>query len=189
MLSARELRDLFVSWITLSVAFAWNLHPQTFLSILPAYALALLTAFIFHELGHKFVAIHLGYHAEYRAWTYGLLFALTVAIVTNGAFVFAAPGAVYVFGAPNRRDDGIISLAGPLMNLIMALITLFIIPVFPHYASLLYFVFRVNAFLGFFNMIPIYPLDGSKILAWSSSVWLAMILALGFLSFGVPALT
>lgn len=188
MLSARELRDLFISWITLSIAFAWNLHPQTFFSYFFAYALALLTAFIFHELGHKFAAIALGYHAEYRAWSYGLLFALTLAIVTNGAFVFAAPGAVYVFGTPNRRDDGLISLAGPLMNLVVAIITLVLIPVLPHYASVLFFIFRVNTFLGFFNMLPVPPLDGSKILAWNTIVWLLMSLALGFLAFVVPAL-
>jgi Zn-dependent protease len=39
-------------------------------------------------------------------------------------FVFAAPGAVHIKGYINKMQNGIFSLAGPLMNLILALVFL-----------------------------------------------------------------
>ncbi len=177
MFSRREITDLFVSWITLSVAFAWDIHFQSFLAHLPLYLIVVGTAFILHELGHKFSAIRLGYYAEYRAWLWGLV--LAVFLAATSPFVFAAPGAVYILGAPNRRDNGIISLAGPLVNLSIALICLAVLwaGVPTGLAYLVYAVGYVNTFLGMFNMIPVYPLDGSKVLSWDSRVFFAAVLA------------
>ncbi len=177
MLSKRELQDLFISWITLSVAFAWDLHFQAFLLRLPLYLVVVATAFIFHELGHKYSAIRLGYYAEYRAWTWGLVLAILLA--ATSPFVFAAPGAVYILGSPNRRDNGIISLAGPLVNLIIAVLcfALLFFQVLPQFALWIYAVGYVNTFLGLFNMLPVYPLDGSKVFAWDKGAYFATVLA------------
>ncbi|MFH0817152.1 MAG: site-2 protease family protein, partial [Candidatus Micrarchaeota archaeon] len=48
---------------------------------------------------------------------------------------------------------------------------------------------QVNLFLGIFNMIPIFPLDGSKVLDWDWRVWVAFLVVSGgvYLSvFGSP---
>ena len=183
MLSSREVRDLVASWLTISAAFAIATSSDP-LSVFPLYLIVVGTAFVFHELGHKFAAIHLGYHAEYRLWTAGLALAVFLAIFTG--FVFAAPGAVYVLGFPNRRDNGIISFAGPLVNFIVALLSLITIILFsPGYAltTILYAIFQVNAFIGFFNMLPFYPLDGSKVLAWSPTAYFSLMVPLAVLVF------
>ena len=169
-----ELIELIISWITISVAFAWNVNPYTFLSSLPFYLLAVGTAFIFHELAHRYVANHFGYPARYIMWKEGLLFAILLAILTNGRFVFAAPGAVYVFGHPREEENAYISLAGPLTNLVLAYLFFFLALSFsPHSTlyTLLLALAKVNAFIGFFNMMPIFPLDGSKVLPWNPVVY------------------
>jgi Zn-dependent protease len=181
MLSSREVQDILISWITLSIAFAWDIYmnPHTFFSRLPLYLVVVGTAFVLHELGHKFTAIRLGYYAEYRAWIWGLVLALLLAMTSP--FVFAAPGAVYILGAPNRRDNGIISLAGPLTNLIVAVLSimfLFLFPMNSAVATYAYAVAYVNTFLGLFNMLPIYPLDGSKVIVWSKSAYFSTVIAL-----------
>ncbi|NPA76177.1 MAG: site-2 protease family protein [Candidatus Diapherotrites archaeon] len=177
MFSSREIQDLLISWITLSVAFAWDIHFQSFLEHLPLYLLVVGTAFILHELGHKFSAIRLGYYAEYRAWMWGLV--LAVLLAATSPFVFAAPGAVYILGQPNRRDNGIISLAGPLVNFTIAAVsfTLLLLGLPAAVANVVYAVGYVNTFLGMFNMIPIYPLDGSKVIVWDKGVYFATVLA------------
>jgi Zn-dependent protease len=189
MLSQREIIDITVSWITISLAFAYDINPYTFLHTFPMYLVVVGTAFVLHELGHKFTAISLGYRAEYRAWTAGLVFAVIMAITMG--IVFAAPGAVYVLPRgwryPNRRENGIISLAGPMVNFLVSVSSIFLILLL-HPTGYLFQLLRsvayVNAFIGFFNMLPFSPLDGSKVLAWSPSVYtIAIIAFLGLLAF------
>lgn len=173
MLSRREVHDLLISWLTLSLAFAWDIHFDALLTALPIYLVIVGTAFVLHELSHKFVANALGYPAEYRMWTSGLFFALFLAFATNGRFIFAAPGAVYIFGRPSRRDDGIISAAGPLTNLIVAYMFLYLAIVYQN--ALFFMISTVNAFIGFFNLMPFFPLDGSKVLPWNPLIYFALL--------------
>ncbi|HIP74501.1 MAG TPA: site-2 protease family protein [Euryarchaeota archaeon] len=184
MLSSREVVDLVASWVTISVAFSVVANPSNPLAVLPLYLVVVGTAFIFHELAHKYAAIHLGYHAEYRLWTAGLVFALLLAFTTG--FVFAAPGAVYVAGLPNRRDNGIISIAGPLANFVIAsfaLLALLLLQPGYFLFRILYSIFHVNAFIGFFNMLPLPPLDGSKVLEWSAAAYVSLLVPLAFYVF------
>ncbi|MFH1285384.1 MAG: site-2 protease family protein [Candidatus Micrarchaeota archaeon] len=158
-----------------------------FASFFVIFLLTVGIGFILHELAHKYVAIRYGAQATYRAWPFGLGFMLLISIF---GMVFAAPGAVYVFSPYlTRRENGIISLAGPMTNLALA---------FLFYAgaisfggtlgNILGFGASVNLFLGFFNMLPIPPLDGSKVLSWSFSMWLSFLVAMfGFsIISGVP---
>ncbi len=173
MLSRREVHDLLISWFTLSLAFAWDLHFDLFLQALPVYLIVVGTAFVLHELSHKFAANALGYPAEYRMWTTGLALAVLFALATGGRFIFAAPGAVYILGRPTRRDDGIISMAGPLSNMIIAYASLYLFLVYG--SPIFHIIAAVNAFIGFFNLLPLFPLDGSKILPWNPAVYFALI--------------
>ena len=174
-----EIFQLTISWLTLSIAFAWNLNPAYFFSSLPFYLIAVGTAFVLHELSHRFVANKLGYPARFIMWKEGLVFALLLSILTNGRFVFAAPGAVYVFGNPRTKENAIISLAGPLTNLFIAYFFYYLSYLYPpssFLSLLLLSVAKINAFIGFFNMMPIFPLDGSKVLPWNPLVYFVVLL-------------
>jgi len=65
-----------------------------------------------------------------------------------------------------KRDSALVSLAGPLSNLILAGLLSLISRLFVVEGMLwffLYFLVLYNLMLGFFNMIPLGPLDGNKI--------------------------
>ncbi len=69
------------------------------------------------------------------------------------------------FGHP-RRDEALVSVAGPGSNIITA--ALFAVPLrlgfAGEYGLALSLIVSLNLFLAFFNLIPIFPLDGSHIL-------------------------
>lgn len=198
--SGRELRDLFLAWIALSVAFAVffagggtvvinSLAAGALGSLGGLLAVSLITAgiaFLLHELGHKVTAVRFGQRAAFRA-DYGMLF-LAVVAATAG-FLFAAPGAVHHVGRITTRQNGLIALAGPVVNLVLAVVfaPLFVIGV-AGFSNLALTVgtygVAVNLLLAAFNLIPFGPLDGATVRAWSTPVWLAAFLPSAALAVG-----
>ncbi|VVB76527.1 Peptidase family M50 [uncultured archaeon] len=189
--SPQEAKDIIISWLTLSLAFAVVINPVFFnisnlVLSLPIALLAVGTGFVLHELAHREMAKHYGFHSEFRAWYPGLLIAIGLAVITMGQFIFAAPGATYFYGQNvTKRQNGIISLAGPAINLILGIVLLilggfmadaFIGKMFG-YAAL------INFWFALFNLIPIYPLDGSKVIAWKPFVWIVFIAISALLAF------
>ncbi len=144
---------------------------------------AIVTGFLLHEMGHKYLAQRYGCWAEFRAWTWGLFLALMTSFF---GFLFAAPGAVYISGHITREQNGKISAFGPLMNTIVAIAFipfLFVVDNGTLLYTFLWLICYLNVFLGGFNMIPFPPLDGSKILKWNPFVWIMMLITLGILFF------
>jgi len=182
--SRTELVDILKAWIALSFAFALifsgiNLmRGASLVRILSSdfwvmFLISLLTAglgFLLHELGHKFVAQHYGCVAEFRAMDQMLYFAVGLALVVG--FLFAAPGAVMISGQITRKENGIVSAAGPLVNYALALIFMWL----SIYVPVLQIGFWINLWLGLFNMIPFGMFDGKKILYWNRYIWLGMVL-------------
>ncbi len=155
--------------------------------ILIGSTVAVLTGFLLHELMHKAVAQRYGAWAEFRSSRTGLMMAIFTAFL---GIVFAAPGAVYVAGPLTREQNGRVSLAGPLTNLAVALaftgLGLALVPFLTgdirfYVGGILFFTGYINAFLGVFNMLPIPPLDGSKVLAWNVGIWAVTIVGMGAL--------
>lgn len=180
--SRTELIDIAKAWIALSFAFAViyagaglingsvsNIFSRNFLFL---FVISMFTAglgFLLHEMAHKFVAQRYGCAAEFRAWDPFLYLAVGLALLVG--FIFAAPGAVMISGMVTRKEDGIISVAGPLMNYVLAFIFLGLLSLFPAGALPFSIGFSINMWLGLFNLIPFGPLDGLKVFHWSKVVW------------------
>jgi Zn-dependent protease len=178
-----EIKELAISTIALGFIFSVS-HLSILYFLVLTSILAL--SFVPHELAHKFVAIRYGHHARYVMWKEGLIFALLLAIITGGNFIFAAPGAVMISRMSiysNSRENAIISAAGPASNIIMAAIAYTLYQFYP------IFIFsaltQINAFLAFFNLLPIPPLDGSKVIWYSIPLWAVMIVTAGILVWSV----
>lgn len=179
---ARELRDLAVAWLALSVAFTVILEPRITDALLagtldpgalvaPAIASLLVvgTGFLLHELAHKVVAVRFGQLAEFRA-DYSMLGLAVLAALAG--FLFAAPGAVYHRGRITQRENGLIALAGPAVNVALALGFLVLAAAGPTYLGAVGEIgLFVNLLLAGFNMLPFGPLDGRKVLDWSRPVF------------------
>lgn len=192
--TSSEVRDLIIAFIVISLCFAIanaGRNVNAVLHLLPMIMVGVGAGFILHELGHKFVSMKYGYWAEFKLWPQGLIFAL---ITSFFGFVFAAPGAVYTY-ANYMTDEinGKISIAGPVVNIILAIIFLAIcIAVYPsafHSQTSVLILnicalgFNINSFLAVFNLLPIGNLDGSKVLRWNIGIWLITIAIAGIMTY------
>jgi len=137
------------------------------------------------EMAHKFVAQHYGCWAEFRYSRQGLIIALALAAFAG--FLFSAPGAVYIAGRIDQRQNGIISIAGPLTNVAVAVAAIPILLMFSGtiIASGFYTVIFFNAILAIFNMIPVMPLDGAKVLKWNPAIYVISLVGMGALMYYV----
>ncbi len=168
--SREEMRHLLLAMVVLITAFTIMLGGMQHLSSIGGYILisatAALTGFLFHELMHKYVAQKHGAWAEFRSSRFGLLFAL---ITSFFGLLFAAPGAVYISGALSSRENGVVSLAGPMTNNAFSaafLVLALAVQGNPFLFGYFIYVSFLDAWLGLFNMIPLPPLDGSKVFMW-----------------------
>ena len=191
--TSNEVRDLIIAFFVISLCFAMvngGRDSNAILSILPIVMVGVGTGFILHELGHKFVSMKYGYWAEFKLWPQGLIFALVTSFF---GFVFAAPGAVYTYADyMNPEINGKISIAGPIVNIILALVFLFIATaiyptaIYNENSALIFIIssvgYSINSFLAVFNLLPIGNLDGSKVLDWNFGIWGITILIAGILT-------
>ncbi|MGA2665254.1 MAG: AN1-type zinc finger domain-containing protein [Nitrososphaerales archaeon] len=194
--SAHEVRDIIIAWLGLGIAFslantggliagfADRVGVEVngvayYFSALTVVELSLATVgagFVLHELMHKFSSQRYGFQAEFRMWPQGLALALVLSAFSG--FVFAAPGATYIDGyGIKTRENGIISIAGPLTNIVIAI--LFFPLVYynggsPFLFEVGYLGSYINVFLAAFNMLPIMPLDGAKVWRWNKLIWIGV---------------
>lgn len=142
--------------------------------------------FVLHELMHKFVSERYGFEAEFRMWPSGLAFAILSALIAG--LVFAAPGATYINGyGITEKENGIVSLAGPITNIVIALIFLPLLLINTGSALLVeagYLGSYFNFFLAAFNMLPIFVLDGAKVWRWNKGLWAAFFIPLALVIVG-----
>jgi Zn-dependent protease len=133
--------------------------------------IGLVLAVTIHEFSHAFVADKLGDPTPRLMGRVTLnpfahldpLGSLAILLV---GFGWGKPVPFDPFNLQNpRRDAALISLAGPLSNIIFASLLAIIIRIIPSPFSLLIptYIIQVNLMLAFFNLIPIHPLDGFKI--------------------------
>ena len=152
-------------------------EPSILLTELPLAPAPVMTGFLLHELAHKWMAQQYACWAEYRGNNNGLYFALMMSVF---GFLLAAQGAVMVSGNITNRQHGIIAAVGPLTNIAIAIVA------FPFYiftanidiwivGELARFLIIINLILAGFNMIPVQPLDGSKIIVWNKAAYFGIV--------------
>ncbi len=183
-------------YIFVAIMVVYNLggyiqNPSKLLSLLLALP-AVIIAMTFHEFAHAFTADKLGDETPRNQGRVTLNPLKHIEPIGFVMLLFAGFG----WGRPVQinpvrfkrnismsKGEAIVSFAGPFMNLILAVIFSFVLGfifkfnllanVSSTYSSiiiiLLYQIIFMNIGLGVFNLIPLPPLDGSKILRYFMS--------------------
>ena len=189
-------------YITLGIIILWNVvqrfqNPSSLLSLVLTLP-AVIIAMTFHEYAHAFAADKLGDDTQSQQGRLTLNPLKHIEPVGFFLLLFAGFG----WGRPveintNRfnknmdksKGEAIVSFAGPLMNIILAIVSAFILGVIlkfnllaklqMQYAEIVIIfmmqLLYINLGLGIFNLIPLPPLNGSKILRhflpYNAKVW------------------
>lgn len=141
------------------------------------WMLALVVAVTIHEFSHAFIAVKLGdptpkIQGRVTLNPLAHLDPLGTLMLLVARFGWGKPVQFDPYNLQNpKRDAALISIAGPASNLILASILAIIFhlisnpfsPFFAFAQILIPFIF-LNILLAIFNLIPIHPLDGGKIL-------------------------
>ncbi len=128
-------------------------------------------AIVVHESAHKIYALHHGYAAEHKPWHMAVIFGLLLTLVTNGHLYYFGFGVLVYHLAGDRlgrfryqmnmKDVGLISVAGPLANLLLAII--FKAGYIATGSALAEKAFLINIWFAIFNMLPLPWVDGGNL--------------------------
>lgn len=149
--------------------------PERILFLIPA----LLIALTFHEYAHGKVAYLLGDPTAKNQGRLTLnplshLDPIGTLMVLFAGFGWAKPVPInpFFFQSDRRRGMMLVGLAGPVMNLVLAYLSAVVLQIVSSYGiggfwlnNFLYVLIQLNIILAIFNLIPVPPLDGSRILA------------------------
>jgi len=150
------------------------------------YAVLLVGIAVFvHHASQRLMALSLGFYAEQKFWWHGLIISLILLLLTNGKIRFLGATStiihllpVHRLGAfrygPNLSSIMKVSLAGPVGNIVFSAIvkSLEWAGILPHVFAERLFI--MNLSFAAWNLLPIPPLDGSKLLFYSRLTYILM---------------
>ena len=139
-------------------------------------AVIVLVTITVHELAHGYTAYLLGDNTAKNAGRLSLnplahLDPLGAILLFVTGFGWAKPVPINPFYFKGSRSRGIllVSLAGPLSNVVLAFVLAMFVPLAARFnmglAQIIASAIYLNIYMAIFNLLPIPPLDGSKILA------------------------
>lgn len=150
----------------------WSYLTNILLSIIPA-----LICITLHELSHGFVAYKLGDTTAKDAGRLTLnpikhldIMGILMMVVFHFGWAKPVPVNMYRFKNP-KRGMAITAVAGPLMNVLITIVCLFLYGLLYRSLGQDYFLMKIiqitavlSISFAIFNILPISPLDGSKVL-------------------------
>lgn len=134
-----------------------------------AIVVSLVISLTIHEFAHAFVADKLGdptakYLGRVTLNPLAHLDILGTLLLLVAGFGWGKPVPFNPLNLQNpKRDSALIALAGPFSNMLLAFLGTAVFKLFPHELAFLFIYY--NLVLCFFNLIPVHPLDGFKVVA------------------------
>ncbi|MBI2652513.1 hypothetical protein HYX00_03515 [Candidatus Woesearchaeota archaeon] len=173
-----EIRGLIIS--ILAIAFiisfkdwgATNFDFRVGLYNLFNAILIVALSILIHDAGQRLWGLAIGYRVEFRMWSFGLLAALVIAFISNGNLWLIVPSGFMLHHLAGHRlgwfryginyfGQAMVALAGPLFTFMLIILLKAIYAFSPNPLIQKAIIFNVVYVIT--SLLPIPPLDGSKI--------------------------
>jgi Zn-dependent protease len=177
-LSSREMLVIVISAFIFAAAFI--IQNQLDLDLVPVLIFVCVGGIttILHDLAHKYGAYRHGCITEYKVWGLGTVTMLSTAWLLGNAFAKPSRTLVRSEKILLPKEAAIIKLAGPLMSLGVAIVSLFLIPLGGLFAVAGSAGFSMNLLNSVFSLVPVKPNDGVEIYAWNKLAWAVVFIPL-----------
>jgi len=157
MFTLQEIIEIVVSIVLVSIIFSNMLKSKLLQNEKERFKLSVfltIPSIIFHELGHKFVALFFGNYAVYHVALNWLLLGLVLSYL--GLPIFFVPAYVSIHYVNYSKLAFVLTaLAGPLVNLVIFVFSKYM---FSRKPSLYFAILMdINKWLFIFNILPIIP--------------------------------
>ena len=173
-----ELRGLIVSILAIAFIISFKEWGATkfdlTLGLYNLFNAILIVALsiLVHDAGQRFWGLSIGYRLEFKMWSFGLLIALIIAFISNGSLWLIVPSGFLLHHIAAHRlgwfryginyfGQAMVALAGPLFTLMLIILLKVLNTFSPN--PLLQKAIIFNVVYAITSLLPIPPLDGSKI--------------------------
>lgn len=170
--SAREILVICLSIAGFVVAFLLQVRLSVVLSTFVIFVCAGGVATVLHELAHRVQAYRVGCRTEFQFWTLGAATMFVTAWLFGSAF--AKPARTIIAAGEKEltpRESVSVKLAGPLMSLAVAVVSLALIPLGGFFAVFGAASFAMNLLTAVFALVPMKPNEGVEVWAYSRALW------------------
>ena len=187
-----ELNGLLLTTLVFAFIYSfdkWGITEFNFGVGLKNFGLAILLcgfSLLMHHSGQRLMALKLGVKAEHKVWWPGLIIGLLLVVLSLGKLKMFAASAVFItilqphrLGAHryglNLGTLAKVALAGPVFNVFLATCAVLLewFGVLP--ASIATPLFIFNLYFAAWNLLPIPPLDGSRIIYHSRLAYVFLV--------------
>ena len=200
-----EIRGLAISILVLAfvisfdkwggASFDFSAGIFNFFNAILIVALSILV----HDAGQRIWGLAIGYRIEFKMWTFGLVASLVLAFLNNGRIPYLwliVPGGFMIHHLAGHRlgwfryginylGQGMVAFAGPLFTLTLVILLQIINAFAP--SLLIVNAIRFNVIYLITSLLPIPPLDGSKLFFGSRMAYAFMMPAVLFATIMVVA--
>ncbi len=173
-----ELRGLIISILIIAFIISFKEWGKTGFDFVEGLynlfnaILIVALSILIHDMGQRLCGLAIGYRVEFKLWSFGLLIALIITFLSNGNLWLIVPGGFILHLLAGHRlgwfryninyfGQAMVALAGPLFTL-MLIILLKMLSVFST-NPLIQKAVIFNVVYVITSLLPVPPLDGSKI--------------------------
>ncbi|HLC32473.1 MAG TPA: hypothetical protein VJJ82_01475 [Candidatus Nanoarchaeia archaeon] len=192
--SKEEWKAFIITVLVGAIIYSWNGWgaarfdaAEGIKNLIVAIILVAIVVFV-HHAAQRIFAPTIGFRAEQKLWWYGLLIGLMLAILSRGwlVYFFAASSTLihlmpvhrlgsFRYGA-NMASISKVALMGPFANAVLALLTKWLMEWSIVSQEAGHRFFMLNAMFALMNLLPIPPLDGSRIMYDSRAIYVLVLL-------------